>query len=117
MLQAVQNAKYIEVQIDSSLYWNEQIKAASAKVSRTLGLLKHAKNLIPKETLRTLYPGVFDPHFRYCCLVWGCTGSTEIMQLQKLRNRDARIVTNSCYGTHSKSLVEELAWKTIDEPI
>ena len=70
------------VQIDSSLDWKEQIKAVSVKVSRALGFLKHAKNLLPWETLRTLYTGIVEPHFRYYCSVWGCAGSTEIKQLQ-----------------------------------
>ena len=58
-----------------------------------------------------------EPHFRYCCSVWGCAGSTEINQLQKLQKRAARIVTNSSYDAPSKPLIEELGWKTIQELI
>ena len=115
--QVVQNTKYLCVQIDSSLDWKEKIKAVSVKVSRALGFLKHAKNFLPRETLRTLYKGIVEPHFRYCCSLWGCAGSTEIKQLQKLRNRAARIVTNSSYDASSKKLLEELGWNTIDELI
>ena len=71
----------------------------------------------PRETLRTLYTGTVQPHFRYCYSVWSCAGSTEINQLQKLQNRAARIVTNTSYDTPSKKLLEELGWKTIDELI
>ena len=116
-LQVVQNTKYLGVKIDSSLDWKEQIKAVCVKVSRALGFLKHAKNVLPMETLRTIYTGIVEPHFRFCCSVWDCTGSTQIKQLQKLQNRAARIVTNSSYDTPSKKLLEELGWKTIDELI
>ena len=92
--------------------------SASVKVSRVLGFLKHAKNFLPREALRTLYTGIFELHFQYCCCsVWGCAGSTEIKQLQKLQNRAARIVTNSSHDAPSKKLLEELGWKTIDELI
>ena len=80
-------------------------------------LLEACKKVLPRETLRTLYTGIVEPHFRYCCSVWGCAGSTEIKQLQKLQNHAARIITNSSYDTPSTKLLEELGWKTIDEVI
>ena len=116
-LEVVQKTKYLGVQIDCSLDWKEQIKAVSAKVSRAVGFLKHAKNFLPRETLKTLYTGIVEPHFRYCCSVWGCCGSTEINQLQKLQNRAARIVTNSSFDTPSRPLIEVLGWKTIEQLI
>ena len=112
-LEVVQKTKYLGVQIDSSLDWREQTKAVSTKVSRAIGFLRHAKSFLPKESLKTLYTGIVEPHFRYCCSVWGCAGSTDINQLQKLQNRAARIITNSSFDTPSRQLIEELGWKTI----
>ena len=63
-LEVVKKTKYLGVQIDCSLTWKEQIKAD--------GFLRHAKSFLPKETLQTLYTGIKEPHFRYCCSVWGC---------------------------------------------
>ena len=68
-------------------------------------------------SLKTLYTGIVEPHFRYCCSVWGCAGSTEIKQLQKLQNRAARIITNRSFDTPSRPLIVELGWKTIEELI
>ena len=50
-LDIVKNTKYLGVQIDSSLDWKEQIKATSAKVSRAVGFLKHAKKYLPIEEI------------------------------------------------------------------
>ena len=116
-LEVVKKTKYLGVQIDRSLDWKEQIKAVSTKVSRAVGFLKYAKSFLPKESLKTLYTGIVEPHFRYCCSVWGCAGSTEINQLQKLQNRAARIITNSSFDTPGRPLIEELGWKTIEELI
>ena len=107
----VVKTKYLGLQIDCSLDWKEQIKAVFAKVSRVVGVLKHAKSFLPKETLQTLYTGIVEPHFRYCCSVWGCTGLTEINQLQKLQKRVARIITNSSLDALSRPLIGELGWK------
>ena len=113
----VQNTKYLGVQIDSSLDWREQIKVVSTKVSRAVGFLRHAKSFLPKESLVTLYTGIVEPHLRYCCSVWRCTGSTEINRLQKLQNRAARLITNSSFDAPSRPLIEGLGWKTIEELI
>ena len=90
-LEIIQKTKYLGVQIDNSLNWKEHIKTVSTKVLRAIGFLKHAKTFLGQETLKTLYTGIVEPHFRYCCSVWGCAGSTELNQLQKLQNRAARL--------------------------
>ena len=86
-------------------------------VSRGLGILKHAKKCLPFSDLTGLYTSSIEPHFRYCCSVWGCAGTTEINRLQKLQNRAARIVANNSFDTPSNQLIGKLGWKTIDELI
>ena len=113
----IKNNKYLGVVIDNSLNWKEDIKAVSARVSKAIGFLRHAKAFLPQETIRTLYTGIVEPHFRYCCSVWGCDGSTEINQLQKLQHRAAIILTNSGFGTPSRLLVDMLGFKTIEQLI
>ena len=109
--------RYLGVNIDSSFDWKVHIKAISSKVSRAIGFLTHARNLLAQDTLKTLYKGIVEPHFRYCCSVWGCCGKTELNQLQKLQNRAARIVTNSSYDAPSKPLLYEREWNSIQELI
>ena len=116
-LVVVQKTKYLGVQIDCSIGWKEQINAVATKVCRAIGFLRHAESFLPKASLKTLYTGIVEPNFRYCCSVWGCTGSTDINQLHKLQNRAARIITNSSFHTPSRPLIADLGWKTIEELI
>ena len=97
--------------------FKEQINAVAKKVSRAIGFLRHAISFLPKASLKTLYTGIVEPQFRYCCSVWGCAGSTNISQLQKLQNRAVRVITNSNFDTPSRPLIAELGWKTIEELI
>ena len=53
-LEIIQKTKYLGVQIDNSFNWKEHIKTVSAKVSRAIGFLKHAKMFLRQETLMTL---------------------------------------------------------------
>ena len=114
-LDVVKKTKYLGVQVDNSLDWKEYLKAVSSEASRVIGFLKHARNILPMASLKTLYSGIVEPHFRYCCSVWGCCGNTDINQLQKLQNRAARIVTNSSFDSPSRPLIVSLGWKTIRE--
>ena len=116
-LEVVSKIKYLGVLLDNSLDWKDQVQAVSLKVSRGLGILKHAKKFLPFSALTSLYTSIVEPHFRYCCSVWGCAGTTEIDRLQKLQNRAARIVTNSSFDTPSNKLIEKLGWKTVNELI
>ena len=116
-LEVVSKIKYLGVLLDNSLAWKDQVRAVSLKVSRGLGILKHAKKFLPFSALTSLYTSIVEPHFRYCCSVWGCAGTTKINRLQKFQNRAARIVTNSSFDTPSNQLTDNLGWKTINELI
>ena len=116
-LEVVSKIKLLGVLLDNSLDWKEQVQAVSLKVSRGLGILKHSKKFLPFSALTSLYTSIVEPHFQYCCSVWGCAGTTEINRLQKLQNRAARIVTSSSFDTPSNQLIEKLGWKTINELI
>ena len=58
-----------------------------------------------------------EPHFRYCCFVWGCCSSTETNRLQRLHNRAARLITSSRFDDPSVPLIKGLGWQTIEEMI
>ena len=77
-LEVVQNIKYLGVQIDHNLNWKEKVQAASTKISKAIGFFKYAKPFLPRESLKNRYTGIVELHFRYCCYVWGCIGSTDI---------------------------------------
>ena len=116
-IEVICHSKYLGVQTDEILIWKNQIKSVTEKVSRAIGFLKYAKHFLPEAIVKTLYTSVVEPHFQYCCSVWGCCNSTDILQLQRLQNRAARIVTNSHFDAPSKPLIQSLDWKTIEELI
>ena len=112
-VEMVGNVKYLGVQIDRHLAWDEHIQFVRSKVSRAIGFLKYAKKLLPQDTLCKMYRGIIEPHLRYCCSVWGVCGGTRLQVLQKLQNRAARIVTNSSYDSSASALTKTLNWPTV----
>ena len=76
LIQQKPSAKYLGVHIDSKLKWKEFTKAVAVKVTRAITLIRHTKKIIPKHTLKMLYQRLVEPHFRFCCSVWGESGIT-----------------------------------------
>ena len=80
----VDRTKNLGMMIDGSLNWDENIKNLRTKVSRAIGFLKYSRKFLPQNTLNEMYRGIAEPHFRFCCSVWGCCGVTKLQTLQKL---------------------------------
>ena len=116
-IEVICHSKYLGVQLDENLTWKNQIKSATEKASRAIGFLKYTKHFLPEAVVKTLYTSIVEPHFQYCCSVWGCCNSTDILQLQRLQNRAASIVTNSHFDSPSKPLIQSLGWKANEELI
>ena len=116
-LGGVQSIKYLGIHIDNTLDWKKHTQEASKKISQSLGLSKYAQRFLHSESLKNLYIGWVDSHFRYCCAVWGVCGLGKIQQLQKFQNRAARIITCSTYDAPSKPLIKDLGWKTSEDVI
>ena len=111
------NIKYLGVQIDENLKCKNHIKSVTDTDSRAIGFLKYAKHFLPDAVIKSLYTSIVEPHFQYCCSVWGCCNFTDILQFQRLQNRAARIVTNSPFNAPSKPLIQSFGWKTIEQLI
>ena len=89
----------------------------TAKASLAIGLLKYAEKYLPIAVVKTLYSSIVEPYFQYCCSVWGCCNSTDILKLQRLQNREARVLTNSQFDALSRPLIQSLGWQTIGQLI
>ena len=103
--------------IGKNLNWEEHISNVRTKVSRAIGFLKYSRKFLPQNTLSKMYSGIVEPHFRFCCSVWGCCGVTKLQTLQKLQNRVARIVTKSSFDTPPIGLIQSLNWPTVSNII
>ena len=75
------------------------------------------ENFIQTETLINLYRSITEPHFSYCCSVWGSCGASKLDVLHKLLNKAARIVTNSNFDASAAPLLQRLCWPSVQKLI
>ena len=78
-------------------------------------MLQYVKQHLPLKIIQKMYTSLVEPYFRYCCPVRGCVGTATLQKLQKIKNRTARVATNSCFDAPSDSLIQELGWLTIEQ--
>ena len=101
--------------IDNCLTWESHICEVQKKISRAIGLLKYTRNFVQTDTLTNLYRSIIEPHFSYCCSVWGSCGASKLNVLQKLQNKAARIVTNSPFDASAALLLQRLGWPPVQK--
>ena len=98
-------SKYLGVMIDRSLDWDEHINNICTKVSCAIRFFKYSRKFLPQNTLNEMYWGIVEPHFWFCCLVWGSCGVAKLQALQKLQNRAARIVVKSSLDAPAMKII------------
>ena len=102
-LEKVNSVKCLGVDIDEYFTWDKHMLSIRQKVTRNLGVLRRVKPLLKTENLIVIYRSIIEPYFTYCCIVWDSIGETQIVNLQKLQNRAARI-TGASYLQRSSDV-------------
>ena len=57
-----------------------------------------------------IYNALIQPHFDYCAPVWDGLSSYLCKKLQKLQNREARVILQANREVNSSLLLETLKW-------
>ena len=114
-LKRVYKTKSLGIIIDDKLNWKENIHSICKKTSKGIGMLRFCKSFVSRNTLKMIYNALILPHFDYCSLVWSNCSETLKLNLQKLQNRAARVITGDNYDVRSKQILVKLGWKTLDE--
>ena len=81
----VDRIRHLGLIVDKNLNWKEHINSFCTKISSAIGFLKYTRKYLPQSTLIRLCRGIVEPHFCFCCSVWGNCGATQLQTLQSYR--------------------------------
>ena len=113
-LQQCSSTSLLGVHIDENLTFHQHIQSLNSKISSKISLLHRLRQILPQQSLNTIYLTTVQSLFDYCITVWGPSSKTNITSLQKLQNRCARAVTGIFdYNISVSSLITSLGWMTI----
>ena len=106
--------KYLGLIVDDTLKWDLHIDYISKKIKKNIGVMKHVKSCIPKESLAMLYNTLVELYLRYCNTTWEKCGQQLISKLQTLQNRPAGVFTGIKYGEADHYLLlASLGWMIV----
>ena len=109
----VNSHKHLGLHLSSSLDWSKQIQELCIKANKKLSVLRSVKYL-NRQTLDMLYKVTVRSVVDYALPVYfNSLRQTEIVRLEKLQYRAAKIVTGTFHLTSREKLNAELGWETI----
>ena len=107
-LDITHSTKFLGVFLDDKLKWKYHFEKIASSISRGIGILYKLKNILPHETLFTIYNALVLPNINYCNIVWGNGNNVNINNILKLQKKAIRICTGSHYLAHTDPLFHQL---------
>ena len=112
---SVTQHKYLGVELDSKLTWNEHISAITGKPNSSLGFLRRNLYNCSEQIKTQAYYSLVRPNLEYACSVWEPHTQKNIQSIEKVQPRAARFVKKCNQRTPGTitSLIEELKMAVI----
>ena len=115
-LQQVNSVKYLGVEVDCNLSWDNHVKQLCRSLSFKVHALRRLSSILNKQLLNTVYKTTIQPCIDYACSVWGNCSDKNRNLILKLQRRAARIVTKQIdYTVSSSELFSELHWQPFEK--
>jgi hypothetical protein len=109
--------KYLGVDIDNVLNWDQQINNLSRKLCIKISQFQRMSKLLSKEVLLMIYNSAIQPCFDYGVTIWGTTNDLNLSKLQRLQNFVARIIQNNFdyINVRGIDLVKSIGWMSVKD--
>ena len=96
------------------MHFHQHVNDLIFKINRALGPLYPLSRILPRHILNNIYTVYILPLFDYCDAVYdGLLTTKDVLRLERLHNRAARLVTGALYRTHTQTLLNDLGWTTL----
>ena len=114
---SVTQHKYLGVELDSKLTWNEHISALTGRANSSLSFLRRNLCNCPEQIKKQAYYSLVRPHLEYACSVWDSYTQKNIQSIEEVQRRAACFVKKCNQRTPGTitSLLEELKWPSLEQ--
>jgi hypothetical protein len=100
--------KLLGVYLDEHLSFDYHCTTVCNKIARSNYIISRVKNMLPTESLKTLYYALVHPHLLYCLPIYSCTSQKNVNKLLKAQKKSIRSITKSKSNAHTGPLFETL---------
>ena len=108
LITATDNTKFLGIILDKNLNFKAHTSAVCSKVSKVVGLLFRLNNILPKETLLTLYSSLLVPHLLYGIEIWYGALQINKDRIFKLQKKAIRAVNCLPYNHHTNDFFKSM---------
>lgn len=107
------STKYLGVDLQANLTWNQHVNRVTKKANNMLGFLRRNLRYASEETKTQAYVSMVRSNLDYCCTIWNLYQQGQKYQVEMVQRRAARFVTNRFRNTSSVSdMLDHLGWET-----
>jgi hypothetical protein len=109
--------KYLGINIDNILSWDEHVKYLCKMLYCKISKLQRLMNIVPSNLLNVIYNHTIQPLIDYGISIWGSTNVKNVNKLQRMQNYAARVIFNNFdyINTRGEELVKQLGWMNIKQ--
>ena len=102
------STKFLGIQIDENLNFNQHIDCIASKISKLTGVLFRLNKFFPEKTLKMLYNALILPHLQYGLEVWYSCSETNRNRIFTLQKRTIRAIRSLQYRDHTNDHFKSL---------
>ena len=106
--------KLLGVLFNEYLSFEPHINMVCSKISKSLYIINHSKNFLPKPVLLSLYYALIHSRLSYCTSIFGCATKTALSKLFLKPKKAVRLISNSNYRAHTAIIFKELKILPLD---
>ena len=116
VLEAVDHAKYLGLEIGHDLKWNHHVQNVTTKANRILGYIRRNIRTKHKGIRQTAYQTSVRPQLEYASHVWSPHTDTNVSLIETVQRRAARWVTHD-YSSYSSvtHMINTLGWRSLEQ--
>ena len=103
-IERVKYTRYLGLQLDDKIEWNEHHEILKAKLKKTLQAFKIVKNYLTTEQKRVMYYAYFFSRLQYGIELFGHTTKGHMKELQVLQNKAIKVLYKKEFRTPTKQL-------------
>ena len=107
-LESVNSFKYLGIELDRHLTFNNHVNKLCGKVSQRTGLLWRIRSVINTNLAKELYTSLIEPHFLYADYIYDACNKTASDKLQVAQNNALRAIKKADHRYSATLLHKEL---------
>ena len=107
-IQYASSVRFLGVEIDNKLKFNNHINSISNKISKNAGVLYKLRQFVPQNILITIYRSLVESYLNYCTLLFGNAFQSHLNPLEVAQRKCLRIIDFKHPQTHSDPIFAKL---------